>query len=265
MKMGVTMSWQKLSIGKERDLSIFADTMVEMTWVEIQEAIKNKNIVLLPIGMIEEHGPHMDLSPDAYMAYLFCKLLKAKLKSKDIKSMIAPPFYWGVSPEVRTYPGTFSVRPETMKALLIDIFTSLDLWGVEHVFVVNSHGDQTHVKMIEEAIELSNNTLKMTVYNLSDLTLTGTDLPEFPPERKGRYRPDYHAGAIETAAMYTFYPEKVKVDIAQELSPQSGFHPLGYCGDPASFKLENSIIDFWEADLETDAMKIQAVLNNKLM
>lgn len=40
---------------------------------------KNNSLVLLPIGIIKEHGPHMDLSPDVYVAYLFCKLLKKKL------------------------------------------------------------------------------------------------------------------------------------------------------------------------------------------
>ena len=90
------MDWKTLGIGKETDLSIFTDTMVEMTWIEVANAVEDNNIVLLPIGIIEEHGPHMDLSPDIYMAYLFCKLLKQKLHNKNIQSIIAPPFYWGV-------------------------------------------------------------------------------------------------------------------------------------------------------------------------
>lgn len=259
------MNWNTLGIKKETDLSIFTDTMVEMTWIEVKNAAENKKIVLLPIGIIEEHGPHMDLSPDVYMAYLFCKLLKRKLHKKSIQSIIAPPFYWGISNDVKKYPGTFSVRPETMKALLIDIFTSLDSWGFENIFIVNSHGDHTHIEMINASIQEIRKSLKIKVYELSSIDIHVENPPIFPPQREDRYKPDYHAGAVETAAMHTFYPEKVNIDIAKDLKPQSSFDPLGYCGDPANFILENNIIEFFEADLEMDSLKIKAVLNKNNM
>lgn len=254
------MNWNKLGIGKETDLSIFTDTMVEMTWVEVKKAADNENVILLPIGIIEEHGPHMDLSPDIYMAYSFCKLLKKKLHNKNIESLIAPPFYWGISEDVKKYPGTFSVRPETMKSLLIDIFTSLDSWGFKNVFIVNAHGDCTHLEMIEASIQEIRKSLKIQVHNLDTLDIEVENPPIFPSPREGRYQPDYHAGANETACIYTFYPQKVDIAIAKQLKPQSNFDPLGYCGDPASFMLEKTIIEYREADVEMDSLKIQAVL-----
>lgn len=255
------MSWNRLGIQKETDFSIFTDTMVEMTWLEVENEVKNNSIVLLPIGIIEEHGPHMDLSPDVYLAFLFCKLLKRKLKNKNIRSIIAPPFYWGVSGGNQKFPGTFSVRPETMKSLLIDIYTSLDSWGFKNVFIVNSHGDQTHKEMIESSIQDVKDSLKVHIYSLENVNINVECAPEFPSQREGRYQPDYHAGAIETACMYTFYPQKVNTNIAKGLKPQNTFEPLGYCGDPSSFDLEKSIIDFYEADLEMDSLKIEALIN----
>ena len=53
------------------------------------------------------------------------------------------------------------------------------------------------------------------------------------------------------------------VEIAKDLKPQSRFDPLGYCGDPANFILEKSTIEFFEADLEMDSLKIQAVLKKE--
>lgn len=44
--------------------------------------------------------------------------------------------------------------------------------------------------------------------------------------RENRYKPDYHAGAIETAQMYAFFPEKVRCDVAKTLKPQDDFHWL---------------------------------------
>ncbi len=72
----------------------------------------------------------------------------------------------------------------------------------------------------------------------------------FPPVRENRYEPDYHAGAIETAQMFTFFPEKVRCDVAKTLKPQDNFHPLAYCGDPASFDLEFNIAEFTFADVK---------------
>lgn len=246
--------------GVETDLSIFKDTMVEMTWQEVEKAAKEGDIVLLPVGIVEEHGPHLDLSPDIYMAYHFCKYLKHNLEKKEVEAIIAPPFYWGISEEVKQYPGTFSVRPDTMKALLMDILSSLESWGFRKVFIVNAHGDRTHVGIIDAVVaEMSQNS-KMSVFNLGNFEVKLDNPPEFPRQREGRFDPDYHAGAIESAAVFTFYPMKGDRELAKTLIPQATFHPLGYCGDPASYELEDSIIEYFHADVETDARKIEAYL-----
>jgi creatinine amidohydrolase/Fe(II)-dependent formamide hydrolase-like protein/SAM-dependent methyltransferase len=252
-----------LKLGKQNDLSIFTGTMVEMTWTEVKKSAENGDVVLFPVGIIEEHGPHMDLSPDVYMAYLFCRFLKQSLERKNIRSIIAPPYYWGISEDVKNYPGTFSVRPETFKSMLIDIFNSLSSWGFTKVFIINSHGDHTHVNVIEQAVKEMRDNKNMKIYNLGSLNIDVENPPVFPLPRDGKFEPDFHAGANETAAMYTFYPQKVNVELAKELKPQNSFHPLGYCGDPASFSMERTVIEYYKADLEMDTLKIEAVLKKK--
>ena len=250
-------------IGPQMDLSIFTGTMVDMTWQEIKRAVESNAVVLLPVGMIEEHGPHMDLSPDVRMATVFCRGLVQKLQAKGMEAVIAPPFYWGISPDCSHFPGTFSVRPETMKGLLVDIFTSLESWGFKNLFVANAHGDPTHVAMIEAAIDEVRNTLKMRIDHLGNLAVEVENPPAFPPAREGAFAPDYHAGSIETAAVNTFFPQIVNTVLAKTLKPQVGFGTLGHRGDPASFELEKTIIEYFHADTELDALKIQAVLNGK--
>lgn len=255
------MSNELLKLGKQNDLSIFTDTMVEMTWIEVKKSAENGDVVLFPVGIIEEHGPHMDLSPDVYMAYLFCRFLKQSLESKNIHSIIAPPYYWGISEDVKHYPGTFSIRPETFKSILVDLFHSLNSWGFTKVFIINSHGDPTHVSVIEQSVKEMRDNKNMKIYNLESLNIDVENPPIFPAPREGRFEPDFHAGANETGAMYTFYPQKVNTELAKELTPQHSFHPLGYCGDPASFLLEKTIIEYYKADIEMDTLKIQAELN----
>ena len=250
-----------LPLGPQKNPSLFADTMVDMPWPEIQAAADKGAIVLLPLGIIEAHGPHMDLSADILLAHLYCRLLRKSLVDHGIQSLIAPPCYWGHADDTARYAGTFSVRPETMKSLLADIFTSLDSWGFRKVFFVNCHGDHAHIRMIEEAAAEANNTLQLQVIDLSKLNIPLENPPIFPTPREGRFEPDYHAGAIETAQMHTFFPERVNTELARTLVPQDSFHPMAYCGDPASFEREDAIIAFYKADLETDVRKMTAFLS----
>lgn len=258
------MSNNELKFGIQTDMSIFTDTMVEMTWVQVKESAENGDIVLFPIGIVEEHGPHMDLSPDIYCAYLSCRFLKQKLKQKGINSIIAPPYYWGISDDVKNYPGTFSVKPETFKAMLNDIFTSLNSWGFKYVFVLNAHGDPKHVDTMEQSIKIINDNTEMQVYYMGNLDIEVDNPPTFPKQREGRFEPDFHAGAIETAIMNTYYPSKVNKNLAKDLKPQDNYDPLGYCGDPASFHMEKTIIEFWEADSEMDSLKIEAIVKRNI-
>lgn len=254
------MPGRKLSYGEQRHFSVFEDTMVEMTWQEVQAGADHGAIVLLPIGIVEGHGPHLDLSADFYLSTLNCRFLKQELEAKGIEALIAPPFYWGISRDVAKYAGTFSVRPETMKGLLADIFSSLKSWGFRRIFVQNAHGDPLHIEIVKSAIADANEAPDFRVYFMWELGIEMENGVEFPPMRENRYEPDYHAGAVETAQMAAFFPEKVRVDVAKALKPQNGFHPLAYCGDPASFGLEFNMAEFANADAALDALKIAAIL-----
>ncbi len=251
---------EKIPYGVQTNFSVFEDTMVEMTWQEVQAEADKGAIVLLPVGIVEGHGPHLDLSADFYLSTLSCRFLKQELKDKGIEALIAPPFYWGISQDVAKYAGTFSVRPETMKGLLTDIFTSLKSWGFRRIFVQNAHGDPLHIEMIKSAVAEANEAPDFRAYFMWELGIETEANVTFPPMRENRYQPDYHAGAVETAQMAAFFPEKVRRDAAKALKPQDSFHPLAYCGDPASYELEFNMEEFAFADTALDALKIEAIL-----
>ncbi len=82
----------------------------------------------------------------------------------------------------------------------------------------------------------------------------------FPPLRENRFQPDYHAGAMETAQMATFFPEKVRFDVAKKLQSQDSFHPMAYCGDPANYDKEINLAEYAYADVKLDVLKIAAIL-----
>lgn len=204
----------------------------------------------------------MDLSADIYYAYLFSRFLKKNLCAKDINTVIAPPYYWGINSATEKYPGSFTVRPETFKAIMFDIFSSLKEWGFSKVFIVNAHGDNKHTDAIDESINEIEHKLNMQVYRMDNLNIQIDNKPDFPEQREGRFEPDIHAGSIETATMYAFYPQKVRKEIALNLEPQKAFDPFAYCGDPASFVLEKNIIEYFQANVELNSLKIKTILNN---
>lgn len=238
------------------DPSIFHDTMVGMTWPKVREAAEANVLVLVPVGVIEEHGPHMTLGADTYLACLRCRRIKTALAAAGTRAIIAPPFYWGITDDTSEFPGSFNVRPETMTALITDICQSLHSWGFRRVVFVSDHGNVNHRRTLKDSLTQVRNTLNLAAFSLETML---TDVPVYqPPERPGRYDPDYHAGAAETGVMAKEFPAEVDVRLAAQLKPQSEFKPLGYVGDPASFRQEDALINYFTKGPEYDARRILA-------
>jgi creatinine amidohydrolase len=215
--------------------------MVEMVWPAIKQAAEDGAIILLPVGIIEEHGPHIGLASDIYQAYYWTKLTRRALEAKGVRTLIAPPMYWGMSDMNQSYPGTFSVSDATMKSLIYDIHASLHSWGFKYVFNFNLHGDAFHNHIYQEAIKDANDKLGVHAYYVypEGTSVQSEDLAVFlkhvvTPVSIQKHQ-DPHAGAFETAEMAVFYPQNVNLELAKTLKPSTSFDPLGYWGDPASY------------------------------
>lgn len=95
--------------------SIFAESMADLTYAQVAAAAERGACVLLPTGVIEEHGPHLPLGTDAYGAYLLSRLTKRELAGHGFEALIAPPVYWGINAVTSAFPGTFrtGLRPRS--------------------------------------------------------------------------------------------------------------------------------------------------------
>lgn len=111
--------------------------LTEMTWPEVEEAFKTVKLAIVPVGAHEQHGPHMNESCDAVLATEMAKRLAAVLYPKVL---VTPTVNMGISPHHLNFPGTISLRPETLLALLRDMVTSLQRHGINQVLFLNSHG-----------------------------------------------------------------------------------------------------------------------------
>lgn len=268
--------------------SIFEETMVTMNWQEIEEAGKKKLPVLFPIGVIEEHGPHISLGSDIFWSYALCRMVKTKIESLGKECVIAPPYYWGVNHCTGGFPGSFSLKPETMKQVLFEIFENLSNFGFEEVYCFNYHGDDAHIHAIVEAIQEARLAWQMNcrlVLEMMDLELHGwqgneefllVTNPAYPMEWFTEQEPseqgllDIHAGAFETAVMNYICPEQVDLEKVRWLESSSlnreGMRkwlqggeatrevvPLGYAGNPTGYeavsKHVEEMLDLQVADI----------------
>jgi creatinine amidohydrolase len=184
----------------------------------------------------------MSFGIDTYAAYGMCRMVKQALDARGIRTVIAPPVYWGIMDP--KFPGSFAVRPATMKALLTDIFSDLKTWGFRRVYVINRHGDRQHRQTLNEAMAEAVKTLELQFYNHEERKdweqADKSKLPEAKMYRIEKpFTPDYHAGAFETAVVLAYFPEEVNLAVASTLKPQATFDPLGYVGDPANYRNAN--------------------------
>jgi creatinine amidohydrolase len=267
--------------------SIFDETVVDMTWPEIEKAIQNQAVVLLPVGVIEEHGPHITLAVDIYVSYLISKIIKHQLESRSIPTLISPPCYWGINTLTGIFPGSFNVRPSTMKAILQDTLASFKNWGVDNVFIINWHGEFDHNAAILEGIKEARSRTGIKAYyiitdyearavkfSFDDDSLVVLKSP--PPYPSSSKYLDLHAGALETGMMLNYFPQQVKVDMVKKLEPtqitiqdlkairHGGSEvrksiPAGYFGAPASYDLESSRL-YTESRAREFANAIESVL-----
>lgn len=107
-------------------------------------------IAVLPVGAVEAHGPHLPLVTDVIIAAAAAKAAMPGLRSLGCHPALLPPLAYTAAPFAAGFPGTISVRPATVSALLSDIAESLEQQGVAALVVVNAHLDPAHLGAIGE-------------------------------------------------------------------------------------------------------------------
>lgn len=247
--------------------SVFEGTLVNMSYPQIEKMSQENAPVLIPISVIEEHGPHLCTGVDLYLTQCVCSKIQEKLHQENLDAIIAPPFYWGVNSITNGFMGSFNISQETTKRLLYEIIQNFETWGFKNVFLVSFHGDFKHMKTIADiTLEIQEN-LTIKTYYLAEQglfhQLKYNDLPIcFVPVQleasKINVEPDFldiHAGANETSWMALEFPTMVDFNVAKKLKPTQmepkdmkkwslggnaakELTPLGYCGNPANIQLE---------------------------
>lgn len=105
------------------------------TWQDIEAGIKEANgVILLPIGSLEQHGYHLPVGTDSYVAECLCQQA-----AKRTGVYTAPTMWFGFSPHHMALPGTVTIRPEILIEYTFDVISSLHVHGFDRFVLVNGH------------------------------------------------------------------------------------------------------------------------------
>lgn len=186
--------------------------MENMTWYEFNER-KSKDVVILPIGSVEQHGPHLPLFTDTIISNNMATLLAEK-----INGIVMPAINYGYKSQPASgggplFPGTIDLNGSTLMNLVQDIIRELIRDGIKKIVLMNSHYENQ--AFIAEAVDLIFRDLKtdvkVVIMSWWDLVSEKTiekifDKIPFPGWALE------HAAITETSLIMNFAPELVHMD-----------------------------------------------------
>jgi creatinine amidohydrolase len=211
----------------------------EHSWTDLQN--RKPQVVLLPIGSVEAHGPHLPLATDTIISGEIARRSALELQQKGIHTLILPPLQYVVTDFSKDFPGTITIRKESFQNILKDIAHALRDAVIPMLCIVNSHLEPAHIASIHEAIT-SVEGIQVLFPDKTKKPWASLLTPEF---KQGAC----HAGSYETSLVLAVREELVR-DERNNLPPNpvnlatlmkqgvNSFRdagaPQAYFGDPAA-------------------------------
>lgn len=183
--------------------------MENMTVKEIEDALKLTKTVIIPVGILEQHGYHLPITTDVYNATEV-----PKRAGERLNAVVAPPVTYCYSGG--ELAGTVNISPQVFSLLMMDICSEFTRMGFLNIVVLLGHGGTENKKALTSSLQMflkRNSHLKNITISLVecwDLSPTWTGCFQMEPEH------DFHAGLAETALMMYWKPELVKETIVMD-------------------------------------------------
>lgn len=190
----------------------------ELSWPEAQKRFKEVDIALLPVGSIEQHGPHLPLDTDAFDAqYLARKVAEA---CSEPKPLVLPLIPYGVSYHHDDFSGTMGISPKTLSNLVYDIGMGAARQGITKLMIINGHGG--NIPALQFAAQMINQdahifTCVETGETSEKDIIALTETPN-----------DVHAGEIETSTAMANRPHLVHSDKLRKYVPRFSIRYLNF-------------------------------------
>lgn len=207
----------------------------ELTRPAFEDWIKNEPepVVIIGIGSIEQHGPHLPLGMDTLGARHFIHEV-----AKNTNSVAFHPCWPGYSPHHMGYKGTVTFSENTLLSVLQDTFESLREHGIKRFVISNHHGGNSEIFKLAARLAKHH-------YNVMVATPSGpsnTELAKEVSNRQKRYW-DVHSGPTETSGALYLFPELVEMWRLEDWEP--------------TLKMDSKLFEFMDPEREDFEMVSQ--------
>jgi creatinine amidohydrolase len=198
----------------------------ELTWPQIDALDRERTLFILPMGMIEEHGPHLPVGADTFGVTYEANGASRRVSGAlpDWNVVVMPPVNYGhgganVLGDRLVHPGTYAIRQSTLRSLVADLGGQIAENGFKWIFVLNGHGAPTHAIAINEACDFVSETFRVTMLHVTGLFRADAVIQSRGERIKARYFSaaelssfgmDVHAGVGETSGMLAVRPDLVR-------------------------------------------------------
>jgi creatinine amidohydrolase/Fe(II)-dependent formamide hydrolase-like protein len=252
----------------------------ELTWPQIEALNRDRTMFILPVGMLEQHGPHLPVGADTlgvtYEANGAARRVSRALPEWAVVMM--PPINYGHSGanqlgDLPVHPGTYAIRQSTIRSLVADVGAQVAQNGFKWIFVLNGHGAPTHAIAINEACDFVSATFGVKMLHVTGLFKgdkaiqargAKIDARFFSPAEISSFGMDVHAGVGETSGILAVRPDLVRpnykalpsragnsLERLREIAKTPGWQ--GYLSSPARATPEHGrAVEAWWIDGTTE-------------
>ncbi|QSO49310.1 creatininase family protein [Alicyclobacillus mengziensis] len=190
--------------------------LYDMTWQDVELYLKTKDTIILPVGSTEQHGLHLPLGTDSYVA-----IQLAEEAGRRTDTIVASPLWYGWTPHHMGYTGTASLKAETLTQVVVDLCESFIYHGFKKIIVVNGHRE-ANLPPLKIAASKVRNSTGAYVAIVDPFYIGDTVAREIRTSEPGGIG---HADELETSHMLYLKPELVDMSKSvKNIPPQGHFH-----------------------------------------
>jgi creatinine amidohydrolase len=188
----------------------------EMSWVDVAAHLARDARLLIPIGALEQHGPHLPLGANTIISTRLCDDLSAEFGVLRAPAMsYGVNFYGGNIKVGRAWAGTATLSQKTLHRTLNELLAAWESHGIREFILITAHRHEPH---LDALATLFTRAARVRVVSIWDVRID--DLLEAQPG-------PMHAGEAETSVMLHLYPHLVRMDRARDVPPPTDEHRDG--------------------------------------
>jgi creatinine amidohydrolase len=186
----------------------------DLTTQDFAELDAERFVAILPVGAVEQHGPHLPIRVDAAInAGIIARMVE--LMPADCAALVLPMMSIGKSDEHSAFPGTLTLSHETLARVWFELGESVHRAGIRKILFLNSHGGQP--QLLE--IVCRDLRVKLGMFAVSTMWPRLIDMDDlFGPDEN---RHGIHGGQSETSVMLHLHPDLVQMERAEDFVPLS--------------------------------------------